>query len=315
MTVRLTTPEETLRQVFGFPEFRLSQREIVEHVIAGGDAFVLMPTGGGKSLCYQIPALHRHGTALVVSPLISIMKDQVDSMAQAGVAAATLHSGLDREESQNILRRLRAGRLDLLYLAPERLMNPAFLGRLEELPVALVAIDEAHCVSQWGHDFRPEYTQLGPLREKFSGVPFIALTATADEQTRRDIREQLRLTSAPTYAAGFDRPNIRYLVMEKRSPFRQLTDFLTRHRDESGIVYCLSRRRVEEVSGKLRAEGRAAAPYHAGLPADLRTQTQEAFTRDQIQIVVATVAFGLGIDKPDVRFVVHFDLPKSIEAY
>jgi len=284
-------------------------------LVRGGDAFVLMPTGGGKSLCYQVPALHRAGTAVVVSPLISLMKDQVDSLRQLGVAAAALHSGLAPQEATEVLQGLRSGALDLLYVAPERLMQPSFLERLAGAPPALVAIDEAHCVSQWGHDFRPEYVQLGRLREHFRGVPFIALTATADEQTRADVRLQLGLTGARTYVAGFDRPNIRYLVVEKRSPLQQLTAFLAGHAEEAGIVYCLSRRRVEEVAGKLRAAGLDAAPYHAGLPPELRTRTQDDFARDRVRIVVATVAFGLGIDKPDVRVVVHFDLPRSIEAY
>jgi ATP-dependent DNA helicase RecQ len=315
MTVRRSSVDETLREVFGFPEFRLNQREIVQHLLGGGDAFVLMPTGGGKSLCYQIPALHRPGTALVVSPLISLMKDQVDSLTQLGLAAAGLHSGLAPGEAVEVLSRLHAGQLDLLYVAPERLMSDAFLARLDTLPLALVAIDEAHCVSQWGHDFRPEYVQLGRLRERYPSVPFIALTATADEQTRKDVCAQLRLQGARVYVAGFDRPNIRYLVEEKTSPSRQLLHFLAGFPGEAGIVYCLSRKRVEQVAERLRAAGLAAAPYHAGLPAEERRHVQDAFARDEIQIVVATVAFGLGIDKSNVRFVVHYDLPKSIEAY
>jgi ATP-dependent DNA helicase RecQ len=315
VSVRTTSVEATLNEVFGYREFRLNQAEIVERLIAGGDAFVLMPTGGGKSLCYQIPALHRAGTALVVSPLISLMKDQVDALAQLGVAAAALHSGLGAREYAEVTRRLQADALDLLYVAPERLVSDSFMARLDGLIIALVAVDEAHCVSQWGHDFRPEYVQLGNLRERLPGVPLIALTATADEQTRRDVRQQLRLQEAPTYAAGFDRPNIRYLVAEKRSPARQLLDFVARFPGESGIVYCLSRKRVEQVTERLRAAGVQANAYHAGLAADERSRVQEGFARDEIRVVVATVAFGLGIDKSNVRFVVHYDIPKSIEAY
>jgi ATP-dependent DNA helicase RecQ len=311
----LATAADTLHRVFGFREFRPLQQQIIEHVIAGGDAFVLMPTGGGKSLCYQVPALHRPGTAVVVSPLISLMKDQVDALREAGVAAAQLNSSLDAWEAGEVLRALRAGELDLLYVAPERLMMPLFLETLDRVPLALMAVDEAHCVSQWGHDFRPEYVELGRLRARFPGVPLIALTATADEQTRDDVREKLGLGDARVFIAGFDRPNIRYLVTEKRKPFEQLEAFLTGRRDESGIVYCLSRRRVEEVAGKLRAAGLSAAAYHAGLPGDERTAVQDAFQRDEVRVVVATVAFGLGIDKSNVRFVVHYDMPKSIESY
>ena len=314
-TAALATPADTLHRVFGFREFRPLQQQVIEHVIAGGDAFVLMPTGGGKSLCYQIPALHRPGTAVVVSPLISLMKDQVDALREAGVAAAQLNSSLDAWEAGEVLRGLRAGELDLLYVAPERLVMPTFLALLDRVPLALFAVDEAHCVSQWGHDFRPEYVELGVLRTRFPGVPLIALTATADEQTRGDVREKLGLAEAGVFIAGFDRPNIRYLVAEKRRPVEQLEAFLRGRRDESGIVYCLSRRRVEDVAAKLRAAGLAAAPYHAGLPAEERTAVQDAFQRDEVRVVVATVAFGLGIDKSNVRFVVHYDMPKSIESY
>ena len=309
------TPQETLRRVFGYPAFRLSQREIIERVIGGGDAFVLMPTGGGKSLCYQIPALHRDGVGIVVSPLISLMKDQVDALRAAGVAAAQLNSSLEPSEGRAVLRALRAGALDLLYVTPERLMTESFLELLEQIPVALFAIDEAHCVSQWGHDFRPEYVELGRLRGRFPAVPLIALTATADDQTRADVRRQLGLTAAPVYAAGFDRPNIRYLVADKSKAQVQLDNFLERWAGEAGIVYCLSRKRVEQVAVRLQQAGIDAAPYHAGLPPDERTRVQEAFQRDDLRMVVATVAFGLGIDKPNVRFVVHYDLPKSLEAY
>ena len=309
------TPLETLRSVFGYRSFRPFQEEIVTRLIGGGDAFVLMPTGGGKSLCYQIPALHRPGVGIVVSPLISLMKDQVDTLRENGVAAAAYNSTLGEREARQVLARLHAGELDLLYVAPERLMTDAFLERLREIPIALFAIDEAHCVSQWGHDFRPEYVGLGRLRGLFPGVPMIALTATADVQTRADIIARLGLRDAEVYVTGFDRPNIRYTVVEKRKPFNQLMDFLASRPREAGIVYALSRKRVEEVAEKLRAAGVEAAPYHAGLADGERSRVQEAYLRDDVRVVVATVAFGMGIDKPNVRFVVHYDLPKNIESY
>ena len=315
MPLRTASIDSTLSEVFGYSAFRPHQREIVEHVIAGGDAFVLVPTGGGKSLCFQIPALHRAGTAIVVSPLISLMKDQVDALRANGVAAECLNSSLSPEAAASVVRDLRAGRLDLLYVAPERLMLEGFLELLHSVPVALFAIDEAHCVSQWGHDFRPEYVQLGELRDRLPGVPLLALTATADDQTREDVREKLHLTDSPVFSAGFDRPNIRYTVADKRSAPAQLAAFVAERPGDSGIVYCLSRKRVEEVASRLRATGVAAAAYHAGLPSAERTRVQDAFLRDEVTVVVATVAFGMGIDKPDVRFVVHYDLPKNIEGY
>jgi len=326
--------------VFGFKDFRPHQREIVERLVGGGDAFVLMPTGGGKSLCYQLPAMVRPGTGIVVSPLISLMKDQVDGLRAAGVSAAAYNSSLEADEARRVLRALHAGQLDLLYVAPETLMTESFLGRLRGLReggdgagsrgapdgapslasarspgVALFAIDEAHCVSQWGHDFRPEYVQLGELRGLFPGVPVMACTATADPQTRDDVRLRLGLADAPMFVTGFDRPNIRYTVVEKREPLQQLKAFLASRPGEAGIVYCLSRKRTEEVAGRLAAAGVSAAAYHAGLPADERRRVQDAFSRDEVLVVVATVAFGLGIDKSNVRFVVHFDLPKSVESY
>jgi ATP-dependent DNA helicase RecQ len=274
-----------------------------------------MPTGGGKSLCYQIPALHRTGVAIVVSPLISLMKDQVDSLVANGVAAACYNSTLGESEARKVLTRLHAGKLNLLYVAPERLMNDSFLEKLLGIEIALIAIDEAHCVSQWGHDFRPEYVQLGRLRSIFPKVPLIALTATADPQTRSDIVDRLGLATAPCHVASFDRPNIRYTVVAKQKPFHQLQEFLKVRPSESGIIYALSRKRVEEVASRLADAGIAAAPYHAGLPDRERERVQEAFQRDDLQIVVATVAFGMGIDKPNVRFVVHYDLPRNIESY
>jgi ATP-dependent DNA helicase RecQ len=309
------SPLDTLRDVFGFGAFRSHQQQIIDDLIAGDDAFVLMPTGGGKSLCFQIPALHRPGVGIVVSPLISLMKDQVDALRANGVRAAYYNSSLGAVESRKVLADLHQGRLDLIYVAPERLMSNGFLERLEEVPVALFAIDEAHCVSQWGHDFRPEYIQLGQLRRYFPDVPLIALTATADPQTRDDILDRLGLRRAAVHIAGFDRPNIRYTVVDKRKPKDQLLAFLQERPDEAGIVYALSRKRVEEVAARLQGEGFKAAPYHAGLPDRERQRVQEAFQRDELQVVVATVAFGMGIDKPNVRFVVHYDLPKNIESY
>jgi len=307
--------DDSLRQVFGLHEFRPYQREIIEQLIAGGDAFVLMPTGGGKSLCYQLPALHRPGLAIVVSPLISLMKDQVDALLANGVRAAMYNSTLGEVEARDVLHRLHGRKLDLLYVAPERMMRPAFINSLQDMEIALIAIDEAHCVSQWGHDFRPEYAALGELRQHFPQVPFIALTATADPQTRDDVLKVLGLHQARQYATSFDRPNIRYTVLEKHRPQSQLRRFLARRTNESGIVYALSRRRVEEVAAYLREQGYSAAAYHAGLDRETRKDVQERFIRDDLLIVVATVAFGMGIDKPNVRFVVHYDLPRHMEGY
>ena len=307
--------QQTLARVFGFPSFRPQQQEIVERLVAGEDAFVLMPTGGGKSLCYQVPALHRQGTAVVVSPLISLMKDQVDALLANGVAAAFYNSSLEAAQARRTLARLHAGDLDLLYVAPETLMSDAFLARLDQVRIALFAIDEAHCVSQWGHDFRPEYAQLAVLRTRFPRVPLVALTATADPQTREDIVRILDLGRAARYVASFDRPNIRYPVREKHQPVEQLASFLAGRGRQAGIIYALSRRRVDELATRLGERGLRAAAYHAGLGAQERSRVQDAFLRDDLDIVVATVAFGMGIDKPNVRFVVHYDLPKNIEGY
>ena len=307
---------DVLRSVFGYGDFRGLQRPIIEHVIAGGDALVLMPTGGGKSLCYQIPALVRPGLAVVVSPLIALMKDQVDALRQAGVRAAYLNSTLSAAEAMEVEQAMRQGALDLVYVAPERLVTQRCLELLARCRLALFAIDEAHCVSQWGHDFRPEYLQLSVLHERFPGIPRLALTATADGPTRSDILARLKLEAARVFASGFDRPNIRYRIVAKADAKAQLLRFLAaEHAGDAGIVYCLSRRRVEEVAAWLCERGRVALPYHAGLDPQTRERNQERFLRDEGVIIVATVAFGMGIDKPNVRFVAHLDAPKSLEAY
>ena len=309
------SPVEILRTVFGYDSFRVPQDKIIEAVLEGKDAFVLMPTGGGKSICYQVPALINDGTALVISPLISLMQDQVQALKGNGVSAAFLNSSLSAGEASEVVRSARTGALKLLYVAPERAMMPEFLELLDQIPLSLVAIDEAHCVSQWGHDFRPEYVRLGELRLRLANTPFLALTATADKQTRDDILLRLHLKNASQFIAGFDRPNIRYLIRHKSDASRQLIEFLQTRKDESGIVYCLSRKRVESVALELSRQGVDAAAYHAGLAQDERKRVQEAFTRDDLKVVVATVAFGMGIDKPNVRFVVHYDMPKNVEGY
>jgi ATP-dependent DNA helicase RecQ len=305
-----------LNDVFGYPRFRGNQGEIVNHVAAGGDALVLMPTGGGKSLCYQIPALMRPGCGVVVSPLIALMADQVAALAEAGVRAAVLNSTLDAAGANSVERAFVAGELDMIYVAPERLVTPRFQSLLERAKVALFAIDEAHCVSQWGHDFRPEYIELAVLHERFPAVPRIALTATADELTRREIISRLHLEEAQVFIESFDRPNIRYAIVEKESAREQLLRFLQReHVGDAGIVYCLSRKKVEEAAAWLTSHGIPALPYHAGLDAEIRAQHQRRFVDGEGIVMTATIAFGMGIDKPDVRFVAHLDLPKSIEAY
>jgi ATP-dependent DNA helicase RecQ len=309
------SPLHILQSVFGYDSFRGPQQAIVEQVIEGGDALVLMPTGGGKSLCYQIPAIVRQGTGIVVSPLIALMQDQVDALHEAGVAAAYLNSSQDNETQREVERQLMAGELDLLYVAPERLLTPRLLGLLERTEVALFAIDEAHCVSQWGHDFRPEYRELAVLHERFAHVPRIALTATADPRTREEIVERLALQQARQFVSSFDRPNIGYRVSLKHNPRTQLMQFLDGHRGESGIVYALSRKKVDETAAWLAEAGFEALPYHAGLDAAVRAKNQQRFLREDGVVMVATVAFGMGIDKPDVRFVAHLDLPRSMEGY
>jgi ATP-dependent DNA helicase RecQ len=305
-----------LNSVFGLPAFRGAQEEIIGHVTTGGNCLVLMPTGGGKSLCYQLPALLRQGCGIVVSPLIALMRDQVAGLAEVGVKAAVLNSTLSPDEASAVEARLLSGDLDLVYIAPERLVKPRCLDLLSRTRIALFAIDEAHCVSQWGHDFRPEYIGLSVIAERFPDVPRIALTATADELTRKEIIDRLGLAGAPSFVESFDRPNIRYEIVDKQNSPAQLKTFITeRHPGDAGIVYCLSRAKVEDAAAALNKAGILALPYHAGLDAETRGRNQDRFINEDGVVIVATIAFGMGIDKPDVRFVVHLDLPKSIEAY
>ena len=315
---------ELLLDIFGYTEFRGPQEAIIDHVSAGGDALVLMPTGGGKSLCYQIPALARqqagHGVTIVISPLIALMHDQVGALLEAGVDAAYLNSSLTSEASYALEKRLLSGSITMLYAAPERVTNPRFLAQLDSLYerglLSLFAIDEAHCVSQWGHDFRPEYRALSVLHERFASVPRVALTATADELTREDMIERLQLQEAAKFVSSFDRPNIRYRLVEKKDPTQQLLRFIrNEHEGDAGIVYCQSRKKVEDIAQTLSDEGIPALPYHAGLDAGVRQSNQDRFLREDGLVMVATIAFGMGIDKPDVRFVAHLDMPKNIEAY
>ena len=306
---------DVLQSVFGYDAFRDQQAEIIEDAIQGHDCFVLMPTGGGKSLCYQIPALIRSGTAIVVSPLIALMQDQVSALKAYGIRAEYYNSSLDPDTEHQVMRQLHMGELDLLYVSPERLLKQNFLNQLQTLPIALFAIDEAHCISSWGHNFRPEYSQMGSLRDLFPQVPFIALTATADHATRQDILDKLHLHQPKVHVSSFDRPNIRYHVKVKQQPFKQLEHFLEDYANECGIIYALSRKKVDEVAEKLKEQGFKAKAYHAGLPSQVRENVHQQFLRDEVDIVVATVAFGMGIDKSNVRFVVHYDLPKSIEGY
>jgi len=306
---------KVLKDIFGYDAFRPMQEDIICSLMDGKDAFVLMPTGGGKSICYQIPAIMRPGTGIVVSPLISLMKDQVDALTACGVKAAYYNSSLKAAEAKEVLEKFEAGELDMLYVAPERLLSKNFLAKLKSIPLSMFAIDEAHCVSQWGHDFRPEYVRLGELREIFPDVPMLALTATADEHTREDISDRLQLGKAKRFVASFDRPNIRYLVAEKRQPLTQILQFLEGWPNCSGVIYCLSRKRVEDLAVNLQRHGIVAAAYHAGIPGRSREKVQDDFLRDRIKVIVATIAFGMGVDKPNVRFVIHHDLPKSIESY
>ena len=311
----LVQAQRILKDVFGYDAFRGNQAAIIERVAAGGDALVLMPTGGGKSLCFQVPALLREGLAVVVSPLIALMDDQVATLDELGVAAVALNSTLSADDQRDIADRVLRGEIKMLYLAPERLVQPRMLAFLQRLQVGLFAIDEAHCVSQWGHDFRPEYLQLGQLAELFPNVPRIALTATADMRTREEIVQRLHLQNAERFLSSFDRPNIFYRIVPKDQPRKQLLSFLAARKGDAGIVYCLSRKKVEEVASFLTAQGFPALPYHAGLANELRAYHQKRFLNEEGLIMVATIAFGMGIDKPNVRFVAHLDLPKSLEAY
>ncbi|WP_039988733.1 ATP-dependent DNA helicase RecQ [Vibrio owensii] len=309
------TPQRVLEDVFGYQEFRDGQQLVIDAAVEGRDSLVILPTGGGKSLCYQIPALVRSGITLVISPLISLMKDQVDQLKANGVAAECINSTMPREELLSVYNRMYTGHLKLVYVSPERVLMRDFIERLENLPLSMIAVDEAHCISQWGHDFRPEYAALGQLKQQFSHVPFMALTATADDATRRDILERLQLNNPEVYLGSFDRPNIRYNLVEKHKPVSQIVRYLETQKGNCGIIYCGSRKKVEMVTEKLCNNHIRAAGYHAGMDADERAYVQEAFQRDDIQIVVATVAFGMGINKPNVRFVVHFDIPRNIESY
>ncbi len=314
--VMASTPLDILQQTFGYDQFRDPQRDVINEIVAGNDALVLMPTGGGKSLCYQIPALVREGVGIVISPLIALMQDQVDALTQLGVRAAFLNSSLNWQQASEIEQALLNNKLDLLYIAPERLTQPATLDLLHQVTLALFAIDEAHCVSQWGHDFRADYLQLDLLHRHFPDIPRIALTATADERTRNDIAQRLNLSNARHFICSFDRPNIQYRITQKQNPRQQLLRFLRReHEGDAGIVYCLSRNKVDTTAAWLQEQGFNALPYHAGLSGEERQRNQQRFLREDGIIIVATIAFGMGIDKPDVRFIAHLDLPKSLEAY
>ena len=307
--------QQTLANVFGYTQFRAGQEAVIQQLLEGRDTLVLMPTGGGKSLCYQLPAIHQPGLTVVISPLLSLMQDQVEALQAMGVAAEALHSGLSSEQALNVLRRLQNGDVSLLYVSPERALQAAFIERLQTYQPQFIAIDEAHCISQWGHDFRPEYGQLGQLRHVLPNVPFMALTATADAATQQDIIERLGLRQPYCHRSSFDRPNIRYVVQDKYKPFKQAKDYVRKQKGAAGIIYCGSRKKTEDIAESLQDAGVRAAPYHAGLASELKETTLRQFLRDDLDVVVATVAFGMGINKPNIRYVIHFDIPRSIESY
>ncbi|MFT4928293.1 MAG: ATP-dependent DNA helicase RecQ [Phenylobacterium sp.] len=311
----VSSAQQTLQQVFGYSEFRTGQEDVINCALNQTDSLILMPTGGGKSLCYQIPAIMSNGVTIVISPLISLMKDQVDSLRANGIGAAYINSTLPRGEIFNIYNQMYTGEIKLVYVAPERLLRPEFIERLQQMQLALIAVDEAHCVSNWGHDFRPEYARLGILKQYFPQTPIMALTATADKATQNDIWQQLQLKDPMVQINSFDRPNIRYTLEEKFHPLQQVMKYLKEQENNSGIIYCTSRKRVDEVSAQLIGHGFSATAYHAGIEQETRLQAQESFLRDDVLIIVATVAFGMGINKPNVRFVIHYDIPKNIESY
>lgn len=312
----VNNPLTILKQTYGYGQFRGQQAEIIDHVVQGGSAFVLMPTGSGKSLCYQIPSLCREGVGVIISPLIALMQDQITALEQLGISAGAINSGMPYGEVLRVRQKLENNQLDLLYVAPERLVMEEFLELLDQVNIALFAIDEAHCVSQWGHDFRPDYTALSLLARRFKGIPRIALTATADKATRKDIVDRLKLGDGKTFVGGFDRPNIHYSILERNNPKKQVFDFIkNNHSGDSGIIYCISRKKVEDMAEWLQGKDINALPYHAGLTPQVRSRNQDRFLREDNIIIVATIAFGMGIDKPDVRYVAHMNIPKSIEAY